>query len=74
MSYKMFHLTELSCHTITFAIFCYVNKCQSGAYSPTLFSSGGKGTVSPLIKYGGIFFQKLFMADAGQILLGRFIG
>ena len=56
MSYIMLYLTELSCHTTTFAIFYYVNKCQSGAYSPTLFSSGGKDIVSPPIKYEGIFF------------------
>ena len=30
--------------------------------------------MSPLIKYGGIFFQKLLMADGGEIFFGRSIG
>ena len=61
-SYVMPQPTDLFCHTIFFAKFSILTNfslqiCANieGTYTPTLFSSGAKGIVSP-IKYRMIFF------------------
>ena len=72
----MHKLTDLFCLTILFAKFNILASfilhflANIEGYTPTRFSNGAKDIVFRPIKYGG----KLFMADGGQIVLGKFIG
>ena len=72
----MHKLTDLSCLTVLSAKFSILASfilhffADIEGYTPTRFSIGAKGIVSRPIKYGG----KLFMADAVQIVLDKYIG
>ena len=74
-SYIMHKLTDLFCLTILFAKFNIFASfilhflANIEGYTPAIFSNGARAVSHP-IKYGG----KLFMADGGQIVLGKFTG
>ena len=71
----MHKLTDLFCYTILLAKFYILPSfilqflANIEGYIPIRFSNGARAVPHP-IKYGG----KLFMADGGQIVFGKFIG
>ena len=71
----MYKLTDLFYLTILFAKFSILARfimhflANIEGYTPTRFSDGARAMSRP-IKYGG----KLFMADGGQFVWGKFIG